>query len=295
MFTSMTAFGRCRETVCGKDITVELRSVNNRYFDCSTRLPRALMYLEEKVKPYLMSKGISRGKVDVNIVVEVVDSEDVSVTLDKGYAKGYIAALRQLRDEFSLADDISAMTAAQNRDLFKISKPEENAERDWQEILSVLDKAAENFIAARRAEGTRLENDIKVKLEAVRSYALEIASLSKSDIAGYKPKLEERLRSLIADNGITVDENRLITECAIFADRLSIDEETVRLASHLEAFNTITQSKEPAGRKLDFLMQEINREVNTIGSKCQNAAIARLVVDCKCELEKIREQIQNIE
>ncbi len=295
MFTSMTAFGRCRETVGGKDITVELRSVNNRYFDCSVRLPRAYMYLEEKVKPYLQSRGISRGKVDVNISVDVVDSEDVSVTLDEGYARGYIAALIRLRDEFSLPDDITVMSAAQNRDLFKISKPEDDAERDWQEILTVFDKAADVFMAARQAEGARLEADIKTKLNLISSYAAEISALSKADIGGYRQKIEERLRQILADNGVTVDENRLLTECALFADRVAVDEELVRLGSHLEAFGAIASSKEPAGRKLDFLIQEMNREVNTVGSKCQNAAIARLVVDCKCELEKIREQIQNIE
>jgi uncharacterized protein (TIGR00255 family) len=291
----MTAFGRWRETVGGKDITVELRSVNNRFFDCSVKLPRTFMYLEDRVKPYLQSKGISRGKIDVNISIDIVDSEDVSVTLDEGYAKGYIAALRLLRDEFGLADDISVMTVAQNRDLFKISKPEDDAERDWQDISVVLEKATDSFIAARRAEGARLEADIRLKLETIRACAAEISGLSEADVGGYKSKLEERLRTLLSDGGIKIDEGRLLTECAIFADRISIDEELVRLNSHLEAFSSIAGANEPAGRKLDFLIQEMNREINTAGSKCQNARIARLVVDCKCELEKIREQIQNIE
>lgn len=295
MFASMTAFGRCRDTVGGKDITVEIRSVNSRYFDCSARLPRAYAYLEEKIKPYLVSRGILRGKVDVNIGVEVVDSGEVSVALDEGYARGYIAALGRLRDEFRLRDDISVMTVAQNRDVFKLGRPEDDAARDWGEILAVLERAADGLLEARRAEGERLESDIRTKLGALRAYTEEISALSKADAGGCRQRLEERLRPLLAEAGAVFDEGRIIAECAIFADRISVDEELVRLSSHLASFAAIAASDEAAGRKLDFLIQEMNREINTIGSKCQNAAISRIVVDCKCELEKIREQIQNIE
>lgn len=293
MFRSMTAFGRHREIVGGRDILAELRSVNSRYFDCSVRLPRAMSYLEERVKPYLKSRGISRGKVDVTISVETVCSEAVSVSLDTAYASGYIAALYKLRDEFGLPDDISVMTVAQNRDLFLLTKPEEDAERDWQDVLVVLEKATDKFLEAGKAEGRRLYDDVSRKLETIRGHVAEISGLSTADVEGYRKKLEERLRSLLGD--IPADENRLLTECAIFADRISIDEEVVRLRSHIDAFAATAMADGPVGRKLDFLIQEMNREVNTIGSKCQSAAIARLVVDCKCELEKIREQIQNIE
>jgi len=293
MFRSMTAFGRHREIVGGRDIMAELRSVNSRYFDCSVKLPRALSYLEERVKPYLVSRGISRGKVDVTIGIVTVCPEKISVSLDTAYASGYIAALYKLRDEFGLPDDISTMTVAQNRDLFLVTKPEEDVERDWQDVLVVLEKATDRFLETGKAEGRRLYEDVSLKLETIRSHVAEIAGLSAADVEGYRKKLEERLRGLLGD--IPVDENRLLTECAIFADRISIDEEIVRLRSHNDAFAATALADGPVGRKLDFLIQEMNREVNTIGSKCQNAATARLVVECKCELEKIREQIQNID
>ena len=295
MFNSMTAFGRCRLNAEGRDITVEIRSVNNRYLDCSVRLPRSMSALEERIKPYLQSRGISRGKVEVYISVDVTVSEDSAIMLDAGYAAGYIAALHQLRDIFKLKDDISVMSVAQNRDLFRIQKPEDDLEADWQRLLPALDGAVDIFLKARRDEGARLEADINRKIQNIRANAQKIGELSQKDIVGYRDKIEERIREILADNRVTVDENRLLTECAIAADRLAIDEELVRLNSHFEAFADIAAATEPSGRRIDFLLQEINREVNTIGSKGQNAAIARLVVDCKGELEKIREQIQNIE
>lgn len=295
MFNSMTAFGRCRRNTDGRDITVEIRSVNNRYLDCSVRLPRSFSALEERIKPYLQSRGISRGKVEVYIGVDVTESNDSTIMLDTGYAASYIAALRQLRDTFRLTDDISVMTVAQNRDLFRAEKPEDDIEADWQRVLPVLEEATNIFLNARRAEGTRLEADITGKVQNIKANAARIGELSQKDISGYRDKIEERIREILADNRVTVDENRLLTECAIAADRLAIDEELVRLGSHFETFAEIVASPEPSGRRLDFLLQEINREVNTIGSKCQNAAIARIVVECKGELEKIREQIQNIE
>ncbi len=295
MFASMTAFGRCRGTVGGKDITVEIRSVNGRYFDCSARLPRAYSYLEEKIKPYLASRGVGRGKVDVNITIDVLDSGELEISLDEGYARGYIAALLRLSSEFGLADDISVMKVAQNRDIFRQSRPEDDAERDWGELLTILKKAADAFLAARLAEGARLGEDIEKKLAKIGTLTEEISLISKADTEGYRQKFEERLRPLLAESGAVVEEGRIIAECAIFADRISVDEELVRLSSHLDSFAAIAAESMSAGRKLDFLIQEINREVNTIGSKCQNAAISRIVVECKCELEKIREQIQNIE
>lgn len=295
MLYSMTAFGRCRNNQGGKDITVEIRSVNSRFFDCSTRLPRSLGYLEERVKPYLLSKGISRGKVDVYIGVDVLDSPEVSIILDSGYAEAYVRALRRLAEEQALPDDISTMTVAQNRDLFKTAKPADDAERDWQEILPVLDAAADAFLLARRAEGARLEADIMDKISSLRTLAGRIFKLSAAEAGSYRARLEERLRALLSDAGIAADEQRILTECAIFADRVAVDEELVRLASHFEAFAETVGSGESSGRKLDFLLQEMNREINTVGSKCSSAAIAQLVVESKCELEKIREQIQNIE
>ena len=295
MIHSMTAFGRCRRTVDGKDITVEIKSVNNRFFDCSVRIPRAYSYLEEKVKPFLQEKGISRGKVDVSINIELVGTPETHIAVDEAYAAEYIAALRSLGERFGLHDDISIMKVAQNRDIFTTVREEDDIAKDWAAVSEVLAEALDAFLAGRAREGANLEENIKQKVENIRAFAHEVEKLSATDVEGYRQKLEEKLRAMLSDNRIAFDENRILTECAIFADRVAIDEELVRLSSHFDGFYTILASDEPAGRKLDFLVQEINRETNTIGSKCQNSDIAALVVNMKCEIEKIREQIQNIE
>ena len=295
MIKSMTSFGRARATVGGKDITVEIRSVNNRFFDCSVKLPRAFSFLEEKIKPYLQSNGISRGKVDVFIGIDVIDTPDVQIGIDEGYAAAYLKALCELRDKFELKDDISVMRMAQNKDMFIIKKSEDDAERDWADLSVVLGEAIEKFIAGREREGDNIAADLRGKVASIKEKAKIIEKLSAEDTQSYRVKLETRLKEMLSDNRIAFDENRILTECAIFADKIAIDEELVRLDSHFDGFEDILASDEPAGRRLDFLVQEINRETNTIGSKCQNAAIAKLVVDMKCDIEKIREQIQNIE
>ena len=296
MIRSMTAFGRSKKCVGGKDITVEIRSVNNRFFDCSVKIPRAFSFLEEKIKPYLQSKSISRGKIDVYIGIDVIDSPVPEITIDKGYTTAYINALAELSESFPiLTDDISVMKVAQNHDIFVIRKSEEDIEKEWSDIREVLDEALEKFILGRKREGENIENDIKAKVKNIASLVDKIEALSISDISGYREKLESRLREMLSDNKLVFEESRILTECAIFADKIAIDEEIVRLRSHFLAFDDILSANEPAGRKLDFLLQEMNRETNTIGSKCQNSAIARIVVDVKSEFEKIREQIQNIE
>ncbi len=295
MIKSMTAFGRARSTVGGKDITVELRSVNNRFFDCSVKLPRAFSFLEEKIKPYLQSKSVSRGKVDVFISIDVIDTPDVSIAVDEGYAEAYISALRALGERFGLRDDLSIMSVSRNSDIFVIKKSEEDTEKDWADLKVVLDEAIDRFLAARAREGENICRDLEGKVASIGEKVNEIEKLSLSDTQTYRQKLETRLREMLSDNRIVFDENRILTECAVFADKVAIDEELVRLRSHFDGFADILSADEPAGRRLDFLVQEINRETNTIGSKCQNSAIARLVVDIKCDIEKIREQIQNIE
>lgn len=295
MIKSMTAFGRARATVNGKDITIEIRSVNNRYFDCSVKLPRSFSFIEEKIKPYLQSRSIVRGKVDVFISIDVINSPLPDITIDEGYAEAYINALNLLADKYSLKNDISVMQVAQNRDIFVIRKSEEDTEKEWNDIREVLDVAIDRFTTGRSNEGKNIEADIKNKISNISELVSKIEAISISDTVGYKQKLEARLREMLSDNKLVFDESRILTECAIFADKIAIDEEIVRLRSHFITFGDIISSNEPAGRKLDFLMQEMNRETNTIGSKCQNASIARIVVDIKCELEKIREQIQNIE
>ena len=295
MIRSMTAFGRAKHEGESKNITVELKSVNSRYFDCSVKMPRAYIFLEERIKNYVQKNAIGRGKVDVFLTVENLKTENVSVGIDEGYARSYIEALRTLRDTFGLADDISVMSVARNQDIFSYARADEDLEAEWELIRSVLDDAIAGYVEMRTVEGEKAAEDIKAKIEQVRAYADEVEEISNTDTVGYRDKLEAKLRAILDDNNVAIDENRLLTECAIWADKIAIDEELVRLRSHFGAFYDIINSPEPSGRKLDFLMQELNRETNTIGSKANNARIARIVVNMKGELEKIREQIQNIE
>lgn len=295
MFKSMTAFGRERADVGGKDITVEIKSVNNRYFDCSVKLPHVYAPLEQRVKQRLSEKGISRGKVDVGIFVDFAEATDTEILVNREYAARYISALRRLKEEFGLSGEISVMEVARDREVFSIKKPEGDIEAEWGELCPVLDVAIDRFISAREEEGERIEADLKAKIERIREIVEKIEELSGEDIGGYRARLEEKLRAVLADNNITMDESRILTECAIYADRAAIDEEIVRLKSHFSAFYGYTEKDEPVGRSLDFLIQEMNRETNTIGSKCANSSMAHLVVEIKTELEKVREQIQNIE
>ena len=295
MMQSMTAFGRAVGSGGGFSVTVEIRSVNNRYLDTFVRMPRMWSHLEEKIKPYLQANGLSRGKIDVSITAESDGTQTTEVRLDRGYVKGYLEALYALRDTYHLPDDITVMNVAKNPAVFTVQKAEEDAEHDWALLEPVLHRALESFLAARRAEGERLAADLAGKLQKIKSLLAEIETVSLANIAGYREKLAERLRNMLADNDISVDESRILTECALFADKVAIDEEIVRLRSHFVAFDTICADPAPAGRKLDFLLQEMNRETNTIGSKSIDADIAHRVVDIKNELEKIREQVQNIE
>lgn len=297
MLKSMTAFGRARRMSSdgALDITAEIRSVNSRYLDCTVRLSRLYAHLEDKVKAYLSEAGVTRGKVEVYIGVDVLEQRGMEVMLDREAARSYIAALEQLRDEFSLKDDISVMRVAANHDLFVVKKPEEDDDRDWGEIRAVLAEAVSGWNDMRTAEGKNLCADLLGKADKIRAMAGEVKTLSEADIAGYPQKLEQRIRKFLADFDAEASEQRILTEAAIFADKAAIDEELVRLDSHFKAFADIVNSDEAAGRKLDFLVQEINRETNTIGSKAGDARIAHLVVDMKTEVEKIREQIQNLE
>ena len=293
----MTAFGRAVRTGSpdGKNITVELKSVNNRYLDCSVRISRAYSFLEDRVRQYIQTKGISRGKLDVYVGVEVVGSVGTEVGLDLELARSYLDALYRLRDEFDLIDDISVMRVAENRDIFTVKRPDEDAERDWLLIKPTLDEAISAFISVREAEGEKLKADILTKLSKIEELTGRIKERSEEDIASYRKKFEQRLTKLLSDNSVELNPQLVLTECAIYADRVAIDEELVRLGCHFEAMKSILDSAEPVGRKLDFLLQEINRETNTIGSKASDSLIASLVVEIKSELEKIREQIQNIE
>ncbi len=295
MLKSMTAFGRATGSSGGKNFVCEIKSVNNRYLDCSVKLPRAYGFLEEKIISFIKESGISRGKLDVYVGIEVTESEGSSVQLDSAYAEAYIKALRELRDRFGLCDDISTMSVAQNRDMFIVTKPVEDTEKDWESLLPTLRAALDSYNASREREGMNLRSDLMKKKENLVLISQRITEISEHNIGSYREKLEERLRHTLDGLDIEFDGARILTECAIFADKIAVDEETVRLKSHFAAFDEAMNSSEPVGRRLDFLLQEMNREVNTTGSKSNDAQIAALVVEAKCELEKIREQIQNLE
>ena len=295
MVRSMTAFGRAKREGDARDITVEIKSVNSRFFDCSVKMPRAYLSLEERIKNYVQKNAVSRAKVDVFITVDNHSTAPQKMDVDTSYAESYIAALCELRDKFGLKDDISVMSVARNQDVFRTTKVDADLEAEWALLVPVLDAAISDHTAMRTVEGEKAIADINGKIEQIRSFVDEIEAISKEDTVGYRDKLEERLRKILSDNSVEIDESRILTECAVWADKIAIDEELVRLRSHFGAFYDIAAAKEPSGRKLDFLMQEMNRETNTIGSKANNASIARIVVNVKGELEKIREQVQNIE
>ncbi len=295
MIRSMTAYGRAKSESADLTLTVEIKSVNSRYLDISVRLPRAYSYLEEKVKGYVQNNIISRGKVEVNITYEHHTSDVGAIRLDEAFTASYVAALLNLRDRFNLPDDISVMHVARTPEVFTYERTDVSPEDAWARLSEVLTAAGNDYTEMRIREGNRTEEDISSRLETVAQHADEVEAISRRDTVGYRDKLESRIRTILADNSLTIDENRILTECAIWADKIAIDEELVRLRSHFTAFRDICREATPSGKKLDFLMQELNRETNTIGSKANNAEIARHVVTMKNELEKIREQVQNIE
>ncbi len=295
MFRSMTAYGRAALLSENCEITVELKSVNSKFLDLSVKAPRTLSPLEARIKSAVTAHPISRGRVDVFINYAKTSSSGTTLMLDAAYAEGYIAALRELRDKFGLTDDISVMTVAQNRDVFTVREVGEDLDAVWAELLPVIDEACREFVDERLREGENLRRDILAKISHLRELTDKIEEISKGEIESARDRIKQRLIAVLADNRITVDENRILTECAIWADKIAIDEELVRLRSHFAALESMAELDIPVGRKFDFQLQESSREINTIGSKCQNAEIAKLVVEMKNESEKIREQIQNIE
>ncbi len=295
MIRSMTAFGRAVETVGGKKYTLEIKSVNSRFLDCTVKYPRQYGFIEEKIKSHIASRGVSRGKIDCYLGVEVVEQQGVTINLDSALAASYIDALRRLADEHGLHNDITVSRVAAFRDIFTVTQPDEDLDAEWDAVRGVLDCALDEFIAMREREGARLAEDAETKLTEIETAAAEIKVISEANIQAYPEKLTERIKALLENGGVEINEQRILTEAAIFADKASIDEEIVRLGSHIAAFRDIIAGGDAVGRKLDFLVQEINRETNTIGSKSQDTKIAYLVVDVKSTIEKIREQIQNLE
>ncbi len=292
MVKSMTGYGRAVETVNGREFTVEVRSVNNRYLDCTVKLPRNLSFGEDAVKQAVKT-SISRGKVDVFVSVRSEGAQETAVSLNKPMAEGYLAVLRQMRQEYGLAGEITVSMLAGLPDVFLLDKPPVDEEQLLADFLSVVQKALANFDAMRSAEGTALAADLRGRGETILSLVEQVEAGSPQTVADYRARLEAKLKEVLANTAI--DESRILTEAAIFADKVAVDEETVRLRSHLNQMNTMLDAGGPIGRKLDFLLQEMNREANTIGSKCSDVRLARVVVEIKAELEKIREQTQNIE
>lgn len=291
----MTAFGRAVETIGGKKYTLEIKSVNSRFLDCTVKYPRQYGFIEEKIKSYISERGIVRGKIDCYLGVEVIEQQGVTINLDSALAASYIDALRRLAAEHGLHDDITVSRVAAFRDIFTVTQPDEDLDAEWEAVKTVLDRALDEFISMREREGARLAADAELKLVEIESAAAQIKAISEENIATYPERLTERIKALLEVGGVEINEQRILTEAAIFADKASIDEEIVRLGSHIAAFRDIVATGDAVGRKLDFLVQEINRETNTIGSKSQDTKIAYLVVDVKSTIEKIREQIQNLE
>lgn len=292
MVKSMTGFGRGEYEENGRSFTVEIKTINHRYNDVSVRLPRQLSYLEDDIRKYIL-KSISRGKIDVYISQDKFSEEDVSVTIDETLACAYIKALNTLRDEFHLQDDITVTSISKLPDILNVSKAEEEKEVIWGTLSEAIRISLEQLIKMRTIEGQKLAYDILDREEYIKGIVGKIEERSPVVVDEYKTKLTERLKEIAPD--VNIDENRLAMEVALFADRSSITEEIVRLKSHLSQLEQILKEDEPIGRKLDFLIQEINREINTIGSKANDLEITKYVVEVKSEIEKIREQVQNIE
>lgn len=292
MIKSMTGYGRATETIDGREITVELRSVNNRYLDCSVKLPRLFSFAEESVKAKI-KQSISRGKVDVFISVNVPAGSDMKISLNRPVLEGYLAALRTICDDYDVRNDISASSISRFTDIFVVEKQQEDEKKDTDDILSVVDKAIGAFDAMRTTEGAALEADLRGRSETILTLVEKVEKRSPVTLQEYRKRLSEKMQEVLSST--TIDEARILQEAAIYADRIAVDEETVRLRSHLSQLENMLSTGGAIGRKLDFLLQELNREANTIGSKGNDLEQARNVVEIKAELEKIREQTQNIE
>lgn len=292
MVLSMTGYGRAGALLHGRDIKVELRSVNARFFEYSSRLPRSCAFLEDKLKK-LVAARVSRGKVELSLSIQTVTAADTVVSVNWPLAEGYRTALDEMARRMEVKNDVTVGMLARFPDVLVQTAAPTDEEELWQDVRGVAEQAVDAFVAMRAAEGEKLKADIAGRLTTIETLVAQIEADSAGRVQAYSDKLYARLQELLGDR--TIDEARLVTEAAIFADKTAIDEETVRLHSHVAQYREILQLEEPIGRKLDFLTQELNRESNTIGSKCQDVAITRLVVELKSEIEKIREQIQNIE
>lgn len=292
MIKSMTGYGHRNLNIEGRDITVEIKSVNHRYFDFNSRIPRIYGFLEENAKSYIQD-FISRGKVDFSILIDSSDADDVEIKLNHSLIKNYMDAFDELASEYSLVNDMTVSNISKFGDIFSIKKIEADKDTIWNQVKIVLDEALSEFMKMRTVEGEKLFCDLNEKTDTLLKLVETLEPLEKESIEEYKNKQFEKMAEFLKDS--TIDENRILAEVAIFADKVAVDEELVRLRSHISQFKSIVKEDVPVGRKLDFLLQEMNREINTIGSKSSNLEISKIVVDFKAILEKVREQVQNIE
>lgn len=292
MIKSMTGYGKSEQTIDSLNVTVEIKSVNHRYFEFSARVPREYGFLEEKLKKYCNSL-ITRGKVECYVSVEDLEEREMEVNVNETLAAGYVKALKELSERFGLKDDISAVTLSRYPDVITLHKASEDEERIWNAVKTVAETAVSKFIEMRETEGSKLRGDILSRADYIIECVEFIEGRSPETVREYNEKLKQRMKELLGD--AAVDEQRLLNEAAIYADKIAVDEETVRLRSHISQLREFMNSSEAIGRKLDFLVQEINREANTIGSKAQDVDIVKKVIAIKAEVEKIREQVQNIE
>ncbi len=292
MLRSMTGYGRGEATVDGCRIVFEIKSVNHKYFEFNSRISRGYLVLEDRRKAYVQSK-ISRGKVDVFLQIEPLEEADVQVLVNHALASGYLSALRELKERYQLPDEPTLALMSRYSDVFSVHKAPADEDAVWNAVRQVADMAIASFLKMREAEGTRLQEDILEKAAEVITLVDQIEQITPETVESYRERLQGKIQELLQDNRF--DEQRLLTEVAIFADKVAVDEETVRLRSHFQQLRKLVDSQGPVGRKIDFLVQEMNREANTIGSKSVNSQIAYLVVDIKALIEKIREQVQNVE
>ena len=292
LIKSMTGYGRSVQTVNGREFTVEIRSVNNRYLDCTVKLPKALSFAEDAVKQ-AVKQAVSRGKVDVFITMRSEGGSEAKVTLNPTMVEGYLNAMNEMAEKYGITNDVSVSVIARMPDVFTIEKPEVDEEQLKGDLLAVVCAALEGYNTMRTAEGAALDADLRSRGETILGLVSQVEAGNGQTVSDYRTRLENKIREVLANT--TIDESRILTEAAIFADKVAVDEETVRLRSHLKQMNAMLDAGGAMGRKLDFLLQEMNREANTIGSKCSDVNLARIVVDIKAELEKIREQTQNIE
>lgn len=292
MIRSMTGYGRAEVLVNGRNILVEIRSVNHRYFEFSCRSPRAYGFLESRLKTYLQGK-LSRGKVDVNVSIQTVEGSSASVQVNRELAASYVQALRALEEPLGLRDDLSLSVISRFSDIFTVNKETEDEDTVWADVLQVADEATGRFVQMRETEGAKMKEDVESRLDFILQAVEQVEARSPKTVEEYRARLYNKMSEVLGNTQI--DEQRILTEAALYAEKIAVSEETVRLRSHVGQFRAILAQGGPVGRKLDFLIQECNRETNTIGSKAQDIEIARIVVDIKSEIEKIREQIQNIE